>query len=129
MFAGLLSLIAAPLVAAGDQTATFDGECIYPPALGQPAPGETRILCDTVVADTNGIEFRLNSWDARMIRFSGTWRGEDLMVTSIQLRTGKCKVVRGQCRFYYAGGEVSMISCTSVAGADSWIANFRNPKI
>lgn len=109
--------------------ASYDGQCIYAPGLGEPRGGEVRVTCDQVVTDAGGIDFRSAAWDARMMRFAGNWEGDRLTVTSIVPRSGSPVEVRGLCRRYYANQQVSVIACTAVAGGRSWIANFRVTRI
>jgi hypothetical protein len=108
--------------------ASYDGECLYPPGLGEPR-GELRVSCNRVVTDGDGVEFRDRNWNARMARFSGEWDGDRLTVRSVRLRTGAAIEARGLCRTYYANEEVSVIACTAVSGGRSWIGNFKVSRV
>ena len=103
----------------------FDGQCIYPPGLGDPRPGEVRVTCNRVELDEGGVDFVDRSWNRRMLRFAGEWEGDRLVVRTVTPRTGATLEVRGLCRTYHANEAVSVIACTAVAGGRSWIANFK----
>ena len=106
--------------------ATFDGQCLYPPGLGAPAPLEARATCDRVRADGNGVEFQDSQWPDKRLRFMGEWgEGERMVVRAVVPRNGETIEARGLCRIYRANDEPSMVACTAVAGARSWVANFR----
>ncbi len=126
----LLPLLAfAASAFAAPTPAGYDGQCFYPPGLGDPAPLEVRVTCDHVSTDANGMEFSDTNWDARMLRFSGEWQDERLTVTSVTQRNGQVFEARGLCRIYRTNEEVSVIACTAVNGARTWIGNFRVSRI
>ena len=128
-----MSLLALALLAqsafAAPPPASYEGECVYAPGLGEPRAGEVRVTCDQVTTDAGGIDFRTSAWDVRMLRFAGTWDGDRLTVASVVPRSGPPVEVRGLCRRYYANERVSVIACTAVAGGRSWIANFKVTRI
>ena len=105
--------------------AEFDGQCLYPPGLGEPRGGEVRVTCSRVALDASGVNFIDRAWNRRMLRFAGEWNGDRLTVRSVTPRSGAALEVRGLCRIYYANEEVSTIACTAVAGGRSWIGNFK----
>jgi hypothetical protein len=105
--------------------ASYDGQCIYPPGLGEPRGEEVRVTCNRVATDSGGVEFHDRNWDARMLRFSGEWAGDRLTVRSVTPRRGSTVEARGLCRIYHANEAVSVIACTAVSGSRSWIGNFR----
>ena len=107
---------------------SYDGQCIYPPGLGEPR-GELRVTCTRVVTDADGVEFRNRSIGVRMARFSGAWNGDRLTVRSVRLRTGSSFEARGMCRVYHANEQVSVIACTAVSSGRSYIANFMVSRI
>ena len=126
----VLALLALAQAAVGDPgQATYHGQCFYPPILGDPRPGEVRILCDQVATDETGVEFVDSTWDVRMVRFAGYWEGNILAVRSVTSRTGATVEARGACRIDRANGKVSVIACTAVTHGRSWIGNFRVSKI
>jgi hypothetical protein len=109
--------------------AALDGQCIYPPGLGDPQSGEVRVTCSRVELDAGGIDFVDRSWNRRMLRFSGDWEGDRLTVHTVTPRSGATQEVRGLCRVYYANEVVSVIACTAVAGGRTWLGNFRASRI
>lgn len=128
-----MSLLALLLFAqsafAAAPAASYDGQCIYPPGLGEPRPGEVRVTCSRVVLDAGGVDFIDRAWNRRMLRFSGQWEGDRLTVRSVTPRSGSTVEARGLCRTYYAEEEVSVIACTAVSGGRSWIGNFQMSKL
>jgi hypothetical protein len=120
-----LALAANPFLPEDDLPLDLHGECIYPPRIVEAAANDTLLLCDSVVADTEGIAFRRSQWNFGT-RFFGEWHGDRLQVTSIQGRTGDPFEARGQCRIYFANEAISMISCTAIGAGRGWVANFRN---
>jgi hypothetical protein len=122
----LLPLIALAQAAFGSApAASYDGQCIYPPGLGSPRPGELWVICSEVATDADGVDFRDRGFDRSMLRFSGEWGGDRLTVRSVTPRTGGPVEARGLCRTYYVDGEVSVIACTAVSGSRSWAGNFK----
>lgn len=126
----VLSLLAlAQAVVGTTPAATYDGQCIYPPVLGEAGPGEIRVTCSRVATDGTGIDFVDREWDARMVRFSGYWDGNILAVRSVTPRSGATVEARGACRIDKANGAVSVIACTAVTGGRTFVGNFRVSKI
>ncbi|WP_305097712.1 hypothetical protein [Croceibacterium aestuarii] len=121
----LFAFLALAQGAVADVPTSYDGQCIYPPVLGDPRPGEVRLTCSRVITDGAGIDFIDREWDSRMMRFAGVWDGDLLKVRSVTPRTGAALQARGVCRVDYADGAVSVIACTAIAGGRSWIGNFR----
>ena len=122
----LLPLIALAQAAFGAAPqASYDGQCVYPPGLGEPRSGEVWVTCSRMTTDADGVDFRDRGWNRSMLRFSGEWDGDRLTVHSITPRTGRPVEVRGLCRTYYANEQVSVIACTAVSGSRSWIGNFK----
>ena len=124
-------MILLPLIAlaqgafAAAPAVTYDGQCVYPPGLGEPRPGEVWVTCSQVVRNSDGLDFRDRAWDRSMLRFSGEWDGDRLTVRSVVPRTGGPVEARGLCRMYYAEEAVSVIACTAVSNGRSWIGNFK----
>ena len=109
--------------------ASYDGQCIYPPGLGEPRGDEVRVTCNRVNVDGAGVDFVDRSWNRRMLRFSGQWEGDRLTVRSVTPRDGRMVEARGLCRTYYANEEVSVIACTAVSGGRTWLGNFKVSRI
>ena len=122
----LLTILALAQSAFGAAPAAeFDGQCVYPPGLGEPRPGEVWVTCSRVRLGPDGIDFIDRAWNRRMLRFSGEWQGDRLTVRSVTPRSGATLEVRGLCRTYYTDEKVSVIACTAVAGGRSWLGNFK----
>ena len=125
LFTLALALAAHPAVPAHDRAFVLHGECIYPPALAEKLPDAAQIGCNTVGVSADGVDFRLDGWDAHS-RFFGTWNGDVLTVTAIQPRGARRSEARGDCRIDYANGAISMVSCSAFGKGRGWLANFRN---
>ncbi|MGX7896257.1 hypothetical protein [Tsuneonella sp. HG222] len=121
----LIVLALATSAFADPPPSAFDGRCFYPPGLGDPVPLEVRTTCNRVVTGPQGVDFLQTAWDARMLSFSGRWEEDRLVVETVTERSGRSYEARGLCRIYRADEEVSVIACTAVQGARSWIGNFR----
>lgn len=125
----MLALIALALAAhlavpGDDQPFKLRGECFYPPRIAEVAPDATQVTCDAVAVDAGSVDFELREWNAHS-RFFGTWEGDVFTVTAIQPRNGRRTEARGSCRIDRLDGRISMVSCTAVARARGWLANFR----
>ena len=95
--------------------ATFDGQCLYPPGLGAPAPLEARATCDRVRADGDGVEFMDSQWPDKRLRFVGEWsEGERMVVRAVVPRNGEMVEARGLCRIYRANDEPELASARRV---------------
>ncbi|GAA0266516.1 hypothetical protein GCM10009127_02550 [Alteraurantiacibacter aestuarii] len=123
MLAALLTLIAAQFDPGAPLTGQFDGTCLYPETLRERAEGDNLVTCNRVTVDDKGIVFASRSWGVRM-RFSGTFEGDRMTVTSIAGRNGEQVEARGTCQIYYANEEVSTIACTAIAHGRAHLANF-----
>lgn len=118
-------LLLAQSAFAAAPAASYDGQCMYPPGLGEPQPGEVRVTCSRVILAENAVDFVDRAWNRRMLRFSGQWEGDRLTVSSVTARSGSTVEARGLCRTFRADEQVSVIACTAVSGSRTWIGNFK----
>ena len=120
----VLALAAGQFVPERDLPLALHGECIYPAALAQFAPGATPLLCQTVVATEEEVEFRQRQVPGG-IHFIGTWHDGQLQLTSMQVRAGKPVDAQGFCKIYFANETISMVTCRADAGGQTYVGNFR----
>ncbi|WP_338241907.1 hypothetical protein [Aurantiacibacter hainanensis] len=119
----LAFLLAAQFAADALPTGTYDGTCLYPPALEErAAPGEL-VACNQAEVSADRIAFGRRSWESR-ISFNGQFEGDRMDLDSITLANGRTYEVRGVCELSYAGGALSTIACTAQSNRGAMLANF-----
>lgn len=127
MLAFLIAFVPSIFVPSGERNYTDTlGRCSYSEAVKELHDGTILVECSQLRASRDGratYDFRYRGFGPG-IRFSGELRGDTLIVEEATLRNGERRDARGECRTFYANGEVSVVTCLVTAGSQHFAVNF-----
>ena len=131
----LIPLLAASLMvqpAAASDTLVLEGRCEYPEAVRQHQFETVLARCNQLIIardeDEMVITYGPRGLGPTMV-FTGKAVGNRMDVRQVTLRRGDIVDAEGTCEIFYAGGEISVVSCLASSHGRSWAGNFVKNRI